>query len=123
MISAVIVDDEKSGRIHLASLVNQFCPEIEITGMADGVDSGVKLLKENPPQLLFLDIEMNDGTGFDLLEKYGNISFQVIFVTAYNQYGVHAIRFSAIDYILKPIDENILMKAVDKAVNHINLKN
>lgn len=66
---------------------------------------------------------MTDGTGFDLLEKYGLASFEVIFVTAFNQYGIHAIKFSAIDYLLKPIDEDMLVEAVNKAINRITIKN
>ena len=123
MIRCIIIDDEEDGRANLARLIEVNCPELEIAGTAVSVDSAVKVINELTPQLLFLDIEMKDGTGFDVLRRYTNLQFEVIFVTAHSQYGVDAIKFSAIDYILKPIDEENLVEAVRKAKTQIELKN
>jgi two-component system, LytTR family, response regulator len=122
MINCVIIDDEARGRENLSSLVKLHCPEIGIAGMADGVSEGFKLLNHTPPQILFLDIEMKDGSGFDLLAKFNNPTFEVIFVTAYDHYGLNAVKFSAVDYILKPIESTQLVKAVEKAKQRIRLK-
>jgi len=123
MIQCIIIDDEEDGRTNLAHLLKAYCPDVEIMGMAESVDSAVEAINELHPQLLFLDIEMKDGTGFDVLRKCTNLQFEVIFVTAHNQYGVDAIKFSAIDYILKPIDDVNLVEAVRKAKVQIELKN
>ncbi|MFB6341825.1 LytR/AlgR family response regulator transcription factor [Saccharicrinis sp. FJH62] len=122
MIHCVIIDDEVRGRENLVTLVKLHCPEISVTGTADGVSDGFELLNQTKPQLLFLDIEMKDGTGFDLLAKFKNPAFEVIFVTAFDHYGLNAVKFSAVDYILKPIESNQLVKAVEKAKQRIKLK-
>lgn len=122
MVTALIIDDEEIGRKNLASLLQRHCPRVEPLGMAAGVESAVGLVHKLRPQLLFLDIEMKDGTGFDVLMRCTDVPCEVIFVTAYDQYGLHAIKFSAIDYILKPIDDALLVKAVDRAINRIELK-
>ena len=112
--NALIVDDEAKSRTAVRSLLTKYCPEVHIVGEAEGVASGLEAIAEHRPDVLFLDIEMNDGTGFDLIEKRPYPAIEVIFVTAYNQYAIQAFRYSAIDYLLKPINPNELMQAVRK---------
>ncbi len=117
ILHAVIIDDEMASRKSLANLVEKYCEGIEITGMADGVESGHEAIQALEPDLVFLDIQLRDGTGFDLLERQRSASFQVIFTTAYNEYAIRAFKFSAIDYLLKPIDFEELENAVRRAVH------
>lgn len=113
-ISALIVDDEKNGRENLAGLIKTRCPQIRVVGEARSVEQAIAGIQEHQPQLIFLDIEMPGGNGFQLLEHFKDFPFEVIFVTAYDNYAIRAIRFSASDYILKPINLNELIAAVDK---------
>ncbi|TNE81120.1 MAG: response regulator transcription factor [Bacteroidetes bacterium] len=113
-LKVVIVEDEKNSREGLRNLIEEFCSDTEVKGMAGSVDEGIAMIKELNPDLVMLDIEMQTATGFDLLEKLGEVNFDVIFTTAYEQYAIKAIKFSAIDYLLKPIDVNELITAVDK---------
>jgi len=114
MIKAVIIDDEPQSRTTVSNILTNFCDDIVILGEADDVSSGFKLINGKSPQVVFLDIQMPDGNGFDLLQKFETIDFHVVFVTAYDQYAIKAIKFSAIDYILKPIDPQQLIDAVEK---------
>lgn len=114
MLKAVIIDDIEQARETLRADLETYCPHIEIIGEAEGVVTGAKLLKEQQPQLVFLDIQMKDGSGFDLLEILGNATFKTIFTTASDAYAIKAFRFSAVDYLLKPIDPDDLMNAVKK---------
>lgn len=114
MIKTIIIDDEPGIRKMLSILLKQHCPEIHILAEADGVESGYKAILGNRPDLIFLDIRLDDGTGFDLLHKFEKIDFHVIFITAFEQYAVRAFRFSAIDYLLKPVDYVELIAAVEK---------
>jgi two-component system, LytTR family, response regulator len=127
MINAVIVEDEKKSREVLESLIRQNNPEVNILGVADSVEHGVELIRKSNPELVFLDIEMADGSGFDLLEKLPNASFEVIFTTASDQHALRAIKYSAIDYLLKPIDGDELKLAIEKItkkqLGNTNLEN
>ncbi|MEO0472431.1 MAG: LytTR family DNA-binding domain-containing protein [Bacteroidota bacterium] len=114
MISAVIIDDVASARSTLRADLETYCPEVTILGEAEGVVSGAKLLREHSPDVVFLDIQMQDGTGFDLLEILGDIDFKLIFTTASDEHAIKAFRFSAIDYLLKPVDPDLLVEAVQK---------
>jgi two-component system LytT family response regulator len=114
MIKAVIIDDEKKSRELLNSMVTKHCPELAIEGMAESVQTGVDLIRKTNPDLIFLDIEMSDGTGFDLLGQLQGLSAAIIFTTAYDRYAVKAIKYSALDYLLKPIDLEELKTAVSK---------
>lgn len=114
MIKAVIIDDESDSRATLISYLEKYCDSIQIIGEANSVATGVEKLKEISPDVLFLDIQMPDGSGFDLLEQLPEINFRIIFVTAYDQYAIRAIKFSALDYLLKPIDPVQLIEAVNK---------
>lgn len=120
MIKAVIIDDEEKSRKLLRNLVQKYCPEVEISAMADSVETGVKVLKKENPDLIFLDIEMPDGTGFDLLEKVKDLHPEVIFTTAYDQYAIKAIHLSVLAYLLKPINVEELKDAVQKVHVKIN---
>jgi len=111
-IKTVIVDDEESARNVLTNLLENFHPELEIAGVGRNVKEGLSLITDVNPDLVFLDVEMPDGTGFDLLRKLDNNDFNVIFVSAYDQYAIKAIRFSAVDYLLKPIDLEELDNAI-----------
>lgn len=113
-MKAVIIDDLEDARLNLRADLEDYCPEMEILGEADGVVSGVKLIKELNPEIVFLDIQMNDGSGFDLLEIVEG-SFQVIFTTASDAHAIQAFRFAAVDYLMKPIDPDDLKEAVDRA--------
>ena len=121
-IKSIIVDDEKHGRENLAGILQKYCPEIKLVAEANSVDAARKLIKEFDPDLVFLDIEMPKANGFQLLEQLQNFRFEVIFVTAYGNYAIKAIRFSAADYILKPININDLQTAVQKVSERIRQK-
>ncbi|MEA3444368.1 MAG: LytTR family DNA-binding domain-containing protein [Bacteroidota bacterium] len=123
MIRTIIIDDEERGRRTLISQISKYCPELEIVGEANGVSTGMEIIRHKNPDVVFLDIQMQDGTGFDLLEQLPQVSFAVIFATAYDQYAVQAFKFSATDYLLKPIDPDQLIKAVDKLKNEIDSLN
>jgi two-component system LytT family response regulator len=115
MISALIIDDEANNREKLRNLLINYCPEVEIIGEANGVRSGISMIRDKNPDLVFLDIRMGDGSGFDLLNRFSSIDFKVIFVTAFEEFALKAFRFSAVDYLLKPVDPDELVEAVKKA--------
>jgi two-component system, LytTR family, response regulator len=104
MIHAVIVDDEKKGREILHELLINYCPNVAVTGTAASVKEAYELIIAEKPDLVFLDIEMPHQSGFDLIEQFDEIDFEIVFTTAYDQYAIKAIRYSALDYLLKPID-------------------
>ncbi len=114
MINAVIIDDEKKSRITLCNHLKVYCPEIKILAEADSVKSGVEQITKHQPDIIFLDIQLPDGTGFNLIEQFKEITFRIIFTTAYSQYAIKAFKFSALDYLLKPIDIDELISAVQK---------
>jgi two-component system, LytTR family, response regulator len=118
-ITAVIIDDEVNSRQALKNLLEFYCPKVNLIGEADGVHSGFELIGQTNPQLVFLDIRMPDGTGFDLLRRFKKIPFKLIFVTAYDQYALNAIKLSAVDYLLKPVNPKELNYALEKAYNQI----
>ena len=122
MIKCIIVDDEKGAREIIVEMLKLYCSDIEIIGLAHNVDSAYEIINSLKPDLVFLDIKMPDGSGFDLLEKFSKINFHIVFVTAHEEYAIKAFRFSAIDYILKPIDPSDLINAVDKVsdTTHVN---
>jgi two-component system, LytTR family, response regulator len=111
---ALIIDDVENSRITLAHDLKQYCPQVVVIGEADGVKTGLRAIREKKPDVIFLDIEMGDGTGFDLLNELKEIPFQVIFTTALDSYGIKAIKISALDYLLKPVDPDELIQAVSK---------
>jgi len=114
VIRAIIIDDEQDSRNTIFNILSQYCENITVVGQADSVKEGIALIRKEKPALVFLDIQMPDGTGFDLLEKTGEVNFRVIFITAHDQYALRAIKFSALDYLLKPVDPQQLIDAVDK---------
>ncbi|PKP03201.1 MAG: DNA-binding response regulator [Bacteroidetes bacterium HGW-Bacteroidetes-6] len=114
MIRAVIVDDEDASRMTLKGLLTRYVPDVQVVGEGEDVASGLEIIKQYTPDLVFLDIQMPDGSGFRLLELLAEIDFNVIFTTAFDQYAIKAIKFSALDYLLKPIVPDDLIKAVDK---------
>lgn len=118
-IKAVIVDDEKNNCENLKELLTRYCPELEILAMAHSAREGIEAISRTKPELVFLDIQMQGGSGFDLLEQVRPVDFEVIFVTAFDQYAIRAIRFCAIDYLLKPVDILELQAAVQRAVSKI----
>ncbi|MBF9220692.1 LytR/AlgR family response regulator transcription factor [Hymenobacter ruricola] len=113
-MKAVIIEDELHSREFLKNVLQELCPEVELLGTAESVPTGVALLNRTRPDLVFLDIEMQSGTGFDLLQQVGRGDFAVVFTTAYDHYALQAIKFSAIDYLLKPLDLDELQAAVGK---------
>lgn len=114
MIKAMIVDDEQSSIDLLQWLIEQYCPDISTIRTARTVKEAIPMMRTFSPDILFLDIQMPHQSGFDLLTQIDKWDFEVIFTTAYNEYAIQAIRFSALDYLLKPIDEAELRKAVER---------
>ena len=114
-MKAVVVDDEHSNNENLISLLNKYCPEIQVVDTAASVDEAVDLIHIHSPDLIFLDIQLGAQTGFDLLKLVPTSKFEVIFVTAYDKYGIEAIKFAALDYLLKPVSIPELIQAVHKA--------
>ncbi len=121
-LRVVIIEDEKHSLDTLSHLLLDFCENITILGTAANVTNGISLIKETNPDLVFLDIELHSGTGFDILQKLEDISFEVIFTTAFEQYAIKAIKFSSVDYLLKPIDLEELQTAIQKVKSRQNSK-
>lgn len=117
MINAVIIDDEQNNVDNLKSLLQLHCAEVEISGTASDAKEGKRVILNNNPDLVFLDIQMPGENGFELLQSLSNYSFDVIFVTAFDQYGIKAVKFAAIDYLLKPINVDELKVAVKKVID------
>jgi two-component system LytT family response regulator len=115
-VNAIIVDDERNGRENLRGALNQYCSEIKVVAEADSALAAIDLIQQLNPDLVFLDIEMPGGNGFKVLDFFKEPKFSVIFVTAYDHYAIQAIRFAALDYILKPIDALLLKAAVNRYI-------
>ena len=111
--TAIVVDDETNNRENLITLLGKYCPQIQVIGEAASVAEAREVIRKTTPEVVFLDIEMPGGNGFDLLCS-GDVTYKVIFVTAYDSYAIQAIKFSALDYLLKPIDKDELVKAVSR---------
>jgi two-component system LytT family response regulator len=114
LIRTVIIEDEENSVQVLHEMLRQSAPDIEVCGSAGYVDTAVRLITAMTPQLVFLDVQMADGSGFDVLRKLSERNFEIIFVTAYNKYAVEAFRFSAIDYLLKPIGVQEFEEALNR---------
>lgn len=120
MQKAIIIDDEENARIALSVLLQQYVPDIEIAAQCSNVPDGVLAINKHNPDIVFLDVEMPEYNGFELLGFFKEITFQIIFVTAYNQYAVKAFEVSATDYLLKPVEIDSLKAAVEKAKKKVN---
>jgi two-component system, LytTR family, response regulator len=115
MINTVIIDDEQNNIDNLSILLQKYCAQVTILATALNADEGEQIILKHKPDLVFLDIQMPSKNGFDLLKSLKSFDFEIIFVTAYDQYGIQAVKFSAIDYLLKPINIDDLKDAVQKA--------
>lgn len=115
-MKAIIIDDEKRARISLSLLLSEFCPEIEIVSECENLSEGVKAIRKLQPNVIFLDIEMPGHSGLELLDFFNEdeVTFAIIFTTAYNEYAIQAFKFSAIDYLLKPIASEELIDAINR---------
>lgn len=122
MIKTIIIDDESKGRTILKTLLEKYCRNVEVLELADSAENGIIAIKKHKPDLIFLDIEMPHENGFDMLKKLDLIDFEVIFVTAFDHYAVKAFKFSATDYLLKPIDAEELITAVSRVESKIQKK-
>jgi two-component system, LytTR family, response regulator len=120
MIKAIIIDDEIHCRKTLAILLKEYCPDVQVTEQCSDGESGLAAIQRLKPDLVFLDIEMPNMNGFEMLEKLQDIHFEIIFTTGYDQYAIKAFHFSALDYLLKPIDREELQKAVQKVAQRLH---
>jgi len=116
-LRTIVVDDEQDAVNFICSIIEEYCPKLELVGKGNSAKEGSKLIIDKTPDLVFLDVEMPRGSGFDLLANFPDKSFDVIFITAFNHYAIKAIKFSAVDYILKPININEFISAVDKVLD------
>ncbi len=120
ILKAVIIEDEKHSRETLKSMLEEFCKEVQVIAMASSVEEAVKVLSIYSPDIVFLDIELQSGVGFDVLNQIKDPNFEVVFTTAFEKYAIKAIKFSSLDYLLKPIDLDELQQAVEKARNRMD---
>jgi two-component system LytT family response regulator len=120
MIKAIIIDDESSS-VELTSVMLEFYKDtISLSATGNSVEEGYRLIRTHKPDLVFLDVQMEDGSGFDLLNKLGSIDFKVVFITAHNEFALRALRYSAMDYLLKPLSPLEFSEAVRKSMQAIN---
>jgi two-component system LytT family response regulator len=122
-IAAIIIDDESDGREALRIALERYFPEITIKRVCESPEQGIEAIQSVKPALVFLDVQMPHLSGFDLLKKVSPFDFEVIFVTAHDQYAIKAIRFSALDYLLKPVDIDDLRAAIQKVKERLEHKN
>ena len=120
VLKAIIIEDEKHSRETLKSMLEEFCKGVEVIAMAGTVDEAVRVLSVYSPDIVFLDIELQSGVGFDVLERIKEPNFEIIFTTAFEKYAIKAIKFSSLDYLLKPIDLSELQQAVNKARSNMD---
>lgn len=120
MIKAVIIDDEPAMQELNSRLLAEYFPDIKLAGTADSVESGLSLIRDTRPDLVLLDIEIKGGTGFEILQELKPFTFKVIFITAFDTFAIKAIKFSALDYILKPVNEAEFQPAIQKAVDNFH---
>jgi len=113
-MKTVIIDDEQKSRNLLKELLYRYCPEVQVVGLAANAHEGIALIKKHTPAFIFLDIQMPDLNGFQLLDSFGEITFDIIFVTAYNEFAVKAYKYAAFDYLLKPIIPDDLQKTIER---------
>ncbi|MEM6297057.1 MAG: LytTR family DNA-binding domain-containing protein [Bacteroidota bacterium] len=118
-MQVLLIDDNTTLREGLELLLRNYCPQIEVINQANSLQTGLQAIKKYEPNLVFLDVELGDGTGIELLEKIGNPDFHVVFVTAHDKYAVDAFRLSAVDFLLKPIDPEELIKSIQKVEQRI----
>lgn len=123
MLRAIIVDDELNARINLTYLLKTFCSDVKVVAEASNVDTAVEMIKNHQPDLVFLDISMPEKNGFQLVHSFKEINFQIIFITAYDQYALKAFEVSALDYLLKPIEVDRLKNAVQRAKAKVDINN
>ena len=123
MFTTLIVDDEAHARESLSKMLSLNFPEIQVLGTASSADEAYEKIIKLSPDLLFLDVEMPNGTGFDLLTRFAKPTFKVVFVTGFDQYALNAIKFSALDYLLKPVNARELKETVDKATSQMANQN
>ncbi len=114
-LKAIIIDDEENNIDNLQVLLSKYCPEVTVVATAGNAEEGRRVIQQSEPDIVFLDIQMPGSSGFDLLKSLAHYNFEVIFITAYDQYDIQAIKFAAIDYILKPVNIEELQAAVKKA--------
>ena len=114
-MKTIIVEDELNVRKGFVKLIQMFCPELEIAGETENIEHGLSLIQNSTVDILFLDINLPDGSGFDLLHQLPDRTFHTIFVTAYDQYAINAFKIGAVDYLLKPVSPELLVQAVEKA--------
>lgn len=122
MIKAIIIDDEEDGREGLRISLSKYCPEVQLVRICSSPDEGIKAINETNPNLVFLDVQMPGMSGFDVLHAVPKAVFEVIFVSAYDQYAIKAIKFSALDYLLKPIDMDELVHAIKKVRERLSMQ-
>jgi len=115
-LKTIIVDDEPNAVDFIDSIIKEYCTDLEVAGKANNITEGSMLIDSIKPDLVFLDVEMPNGTGFDLLAKYPDKEFDVVFITAFNHYAIKAIKFSAVDYVLKPVNITEFIDAVKRVV-------
>ncbi len=118
-MTAILVEDMPNAMQLLLADLASYCPEVEVIGRAESIVSAAKLIRNQQPDLLFLDILLGDGTGFDLLEIFPNLKSKVIFITASDEFAVQAFRFAAVDYLLKPVEPEQLQNAIQRAAQQI----
>jgi two-component system, LytTR family, response regulator len=123
MFTTLLVDDEAHARESLSKMLALNFPKIEVLGTASSADEAYEKIIKLNPDLLFLDVEMPNGTGFDLLTRFAKPTFKVVFVTGFDQYALNAIKFSALDYLLKPVNAKELKETVEKAMNQLSNQN
>src|SRR5688572_17140613 len=119
MIKAIIVDDEFNCCESLATLLERYCPAVKVVDICYSAEDALTAIQAQQPQIVFLDIEMPRMSGFEMLEKIPEIQFEIIFTTSYDQYAIKAFRFSALDYLLKPVDRQELQNAVQKVIQRL----
>ena len=115
MIKIIIIDDQEDSIEKLSFLIKKYCPMTTLAGVANTGKDGIALIQKEQPDLVFLDVEMDDMTGFEMLERLDTVDFKVIFTTSFDKYAIKAIRFSALDYLLKPVGKEDLMAAIERA--------
>lgn len=122
MIKALVVDDEPRVRESMIVILKNVFPEVQLLGEAESVEEAYLQIEKLKPNVVFLDVKMSDGTGFDLLRRYQKVPFKVVFITAFDEYAIEAIKFSACDYLLKPINTTELRQTIEKLKDTLGLE-